>query len=68
MRTYVFHLSRAGQPEPDVLSVVVSGERRARALAAEILGRSPEHLAIAAWADDAPAFRLSAADDEIIGP
>ena len=67
MRTYVFHLSRAGQPEPDVLSVVVSGERRARGLAAEILARSPDHLAIAAWTGGAPAFQVRADDDEIIG-
>ena len=68
MKTYVFHLSRAGQPEPDVLSVVVSGERRARELAGEILRRSPDHLAVAAWTDGAPAFQVRAADDEIISP
>ena len=64
MKAYVFHLSRAGQSEPDVLSVAVSGERRARELAAEILRRSPDHLAIAAWTDGEPAFRIAGTDDE----
>lgn len=60
MQAYIFHLSRAGQPEPDVLSVVVSGERRARELAGEILRRSPDHLAIAASTEGVPAFQLTA--------
>ncbi|MCE3289557.1 MAG: hypothetical protein K0R83_1569 [Caulobacter sp.] len=65
MKTYAFHLSRAGQPEPDVLSIVVSGERRARELAAEILRRSPDHLAIAAWTDGEPAFRIAGTDADL---
>lgn len=65
MQAYVFHLSRAGRPEPDVLSVVVSCERRARELAGEILRRSPDHLSIDAWADDQPVFRLPGTDDDL---
>jgi hypothetical protein len=58
MQTFIFHLSRTGQSEPDVLSVTVSGGDRARELAGEILRRSPDHMAIAAWADGLPVFQL----------
>jgi hypothetical protein len=58
MQTYIFQLSRAGQPEPDILSVTVSGDIRARELAGEILRRSPDHLTIVAGSDGEPAFQL----------
>ena len=63
MQTYIFHLTRTGQPEPDVLSVTVSGDRRARELAGEILGRSPDHLAIEVWFEGLPAFAVSAGEE-----
>lgn len=62
MQTYIFHLTRANQPEPEILSVTVSGDHRARELAGEILGRSPDHLAIEVWFDGVPAFALAAGD------
>ncbi|WGM40915.1 hypothetical protein [Caulobacter sp. NIBR1757] len=62
MQTYLFHLTRAGEPEPDVLSVTVSGDARARELAGEILGRSPDHLAVEVWFDGLPVFGLRLKD------
>ncbi len=60
MQTYIFHLIRSGKPEPDILSVTVSGDHRARELAGEILGRSPHNLAVEVWFDGASAFALLA--------
>ncbi len=63
MQTFIFQLTRASQAEPDVLSVTVSGDGRARELAGEILRRSPDHLAIAAWADGVALFQLPESGD-----
>lgn len=62
MQTYIFHLTRAGAPEPDILSVTVSGDARARELAGEILRRDPDHLAIEVWFEGLPVFGLPATD------
>ncbi|HYE44955.1 MAG TPA: hypothetical protein VEA44_04185 [Caulobacter sp.] len=64
MQSYILHLTRAGADEPEVVSITVGRESRARELALELLGRWPDAASIKAWLDGVPVFELTAAPSE----